>query len=451
MPATVAVLDDAAVSDLPRDHPLPLERAGDQAAPQKLFYGWLMLPLAMLVMIATSPGQTFGISFFNSQFRTAFELSQTRLSVTYLVATVIASFALPIIGGWTDRFGLKRSILVAVVAMVGACAFASQVQGVTTLLIAFVLLRTTGPGTMTLLANNTLAAWFNRRLGFASGIMQVGMAGALAVVPAGIVLLIDTFGWRGAFLALAAMVACALLPPILLFYRESPSELGQFSDGDPRCFENKPDSVVHAAGSSVHVAVWGMDLKQAMQHRAYWILLAAAAVWALIGTGLVFHLDAIFQSNGMGVRESTRAMTCLAIAMGAMQVIGGLMADRLPMRWLVSTAIGLIAVSCTMLSVGQGTTFIAAYAVYGVAQGLNTIIAATAWTRYFGRAHLGRIRGVSLTAAIAGSSVGPLMMGVSADYLGGFTPSLWLFTAMAAVIAIAGIWATPPEEEVPRL
>ena len=28
------------------------------------FYGWVMLPVAMLIQIATSPGQTFGISGF---------------------------------------------------------------------------------------------------------------------------------------------------------------------------------------------------------------------------------------------------------------------------------------------------------------------------------------------------------------------------------------------------
>jgi len=142
-------------------------------------------------------------------------------------------------------------------------------------------------------------------------------------------------------------------------------------------------------------------------------------------------------------------MTCLAIGMGTMQILGGLMADRLSLSWLLATAIGLIAVSCAMLATGQGSIYIVAYTVYGAAQGIKTIVAATAWTRYFGRAHLGKIRGISLTAAIAGSSVGPLLMGISADYLGGFTPALWLFTGMAAVISIAGFWATPPAVKRP--
>jgi len=440
MPTEVAVLDDITVEEFPRECTPVTEVTPDEAttAPSStLFYGWLMLPIAMLLMIATSPGQTFGLAFFNEKFRAAFDLSQTRLSVTYLLATVAASLAIPTIGGWVDRFGLKRSALVAVTTMAAACVFASQVQGVVTLFFAFMILRTVGPGSMTLLANNTLASWFNRRLGLASGIMQVGMAGALAVVPAGILVLIDSFGWRGAFLVIGAIVACTLMPLLLFFYRESPSELGLLPDGEPMPTGEEKDS-------SVHDAAWGMSVKEAKQHRAFWILLAAAAVWALIGTGLVFHLNAIFQSQGMSLADSARAMSCLAIGMGVMQILGGLMADRLSLNWLLATAIGLIAVSCAMLATGQGSIYIFAYTVYGVAQGIKTIVAATAWARYFGRAHLGKIRGISLTAAIAGSSVGPLLMGISADYLGGFTPALWLFTAMAIVISIAGFWATPP-------
>jgi len=276
------------------------------------------------------------------------------------------------------------------------------------------------------------------------------MAGALALVPVGIVILIDAFGWRGAFLAIGAIIACVLIPLLLFFYRQSPSEMGLLPDGDLA-----PGRGPLLSGEGQDVAsydpAWGMDVKEARQHRAFWILLAAGATWALIGTGLMFHLEAIFHSRGMGVAESARALSCLAIGMGTMQILGGLLADRLSLHWLLGLAIGLMAVSCAILATGEGGTLIVAYALYGAAQGIKTIVAATAWARYFGRAHLGKIRGISLTAAIAGSSVGPLIMGISADYLGGFTPALWLFAALATVVSITGFWATQPAVKRPTV
>lgn len=405
--------------------------------PRRFFYGWLMLPIAMGMMVATSPGQTFGFSFFNAEFRAAFDLTQTRLSATYLIATVLASLALPYIGGLTDRHGLRRSSLAALLAMAGVCVFISQIQGVLTLFVAFLLFRILGPGTLVLLANNTLARWFDRRLGMASGFMQVAMAGAMAFIPAGMLMLIDTFGWRGAYLAIAAILAGGLLPLLLVLYRESPAVVGQFADGDT--FEH--DHEVQ------RLAALGLSLDQARRHPSFWIMLAATATWALIGTGFVFHLEAIFVAVGLDKTSSARAMGFMATSMASAQLLGGLLADRIALRWLIVGAVGIIAISSSMLALGSANLLLPAFAVYGVAQGMMSIIAATGWARFFGRTHLGKIRGMSLTAAIAGSSLGPLLMAVSDDYLGGFAPSLWLFAGLAGVIAISGFWAHPPVRE----
>ncbi len=435
LPADKELLTREAVVDVLDDSKL--------AAQPKFFYGWLMLPMAMLMMVASSPGQTFGFAFFNVKFREAFDLSQTRLSAIYLVATVTASIALPFVGGLTDRFGLRRSVLAGVAAMAGVSVFMSQTQGVVTLFAGFVLFRVFGAGTMVLLANNTLATWFDRRLGLASGLMQVAMAGAMAFVPAGMVVLIDVFGWRGAYLGIAAIFAGGLLPVLAVVYRESPSRVGQFADGVRPELSGKPSEV----------GAVGLTLQQARMHRAFWILLAATATWALIGTGFFFHLEAIFQVHGLGQSSSTRAMTCMAIGMGTFQILGGLMADRVALRWLVASAVSLVAVSSVMLAIGSAAILIPSFAVFGVGQGLMSIVASTGWARYFGRAHLGKIRGMSLTAAIAGSSLGPLLMGVSDDYLGSFTAAFWAFAGLATLVAIAGLWATPPrgnDEMMPK-
>lgn len=430
--STAEVLDESA----PKAVEAEVASSEPTVAPaETFFYGWVMLPVAMLMMIATSPGQTFGFSFFNSKFREAFSLTQTQLSATYLIATVLASLALPYIGGLTDRYGLRRSALAGVAALAGASVFISQAQGVATLFLSFLLFRILGPGTLVLLANNTLARWFDRRLGLASGMMQVAMAGATAFVPVGMVVLIDSLGWRGAYLAIAAMFAVGLLPLLMVVYRESPASVGQFPDGERRTHDGVPPPVTTA----------GLTLQQARTERSFWILLAATATWALIGTGFVFHLEAIFQAQGLDQIVSARAMGFMAVGMAASQLLGGMLADRFALRWLLFAAVGFIAVSSAMLAVGVAKILIASFAVYGVAQGMMSIVASTGWARYFGRAHLGKIRGMSLTAAIAGSSLGPLIMAVSDDYLGGFGPSLWMFAALAGIVAVAGLWARPPQ------
>jgi OFA family oxalate/formate antiporter-like MFS transporter len=404
------------------------------------FYGWLMLPLATLMMVATSPGQTFGVAYFNTQFLAEFALTKTSLSVVYLVATLLAALAIPYVGGLIDRFGLRRAALCAVSAMAAACFFASQMNGLATMLLSFLALRLAGPCTLTLLANNTLAAWFDVRLGQASSLTQVAMAGVWAIVPVVFVLLIDSLGWRGAYLVLGGLMLSGLLPLLAILYRQSPSDLGQMPDG------------FRADSSHRRLPfTWGNEftLHEAMQHRSYWILVSATAMWALIGTGLIFHLPAVFESVGLDAKSSTHAVSGLALVMGATQLVAGLLADRLAMRWLLVSSMTLLTIACVLLAESQTLApLVAGYVVFGCSQGLMTIVASTAWARYFGRTHLGKIRGTSLTAAVGASAMGPVVMGVSADYLGGFAPSFWLFAAMMCGIVLLSFWATPPRDKL---
>lgn len=400
------------------------------------FYGWVILPLAIAMMLATSPGQTFGVSYFNEQFIAEFGLSNTALSSTYLAATLLAALSLTSIGSLIDRFGIRRMSLAGFFAMAGACVFASQASGLVTLFVSFLLLRMFGPGTMTLLANNTLAAWFDRRLGLASSIAQVSMAGAWGLVPMAIVALIDSVGWRGTYLVFAAILVGGFLPLVAVLLRESPREIGQVPDG----------LRFHAAKKRKSFSYGNeFTLSETMQHRSYWILLVSTAVWSLVGTGLVFHLVGVFRASGFTAQDSTGAVTSVALAMAATQVVGGVLADRLAMRWLLVVAMSLIGLGCVMIANSADIqSLVLGYGIYGCGQGIKSVIAGTAWARYFGRANLGKIRGTSLTAAVGASAVGPVVMGVSVDYLGGFSPSLWLFAAMAGVCALAGFWATPP-------
>ena len=80
----------------------------------------------------------------------------------------------------------------------------------------------------------------------------------------------------------------------------------------------------------------------------------------------------------------------------------------------------------------------------GIGQGLFWAVNNTVWVRYYGRAHLGRIRGSVAMAMVAGSSIGPFIMGATYDLFGSYQVSLNLFIALLLPLAIAALWATPP-------
>lgn len=434
------------------DSRLEAPRAADAPdSGSRYYYGWTMVPLAMAVMVASAPGQTYGFMTFNAPLRRSLALSQTEFSAIYLLATLAAAAPLSFLGRLSDQYGLKRSLLASIAAMAGVSLLASVAQNGPMLLAACFGLRLFGAGLMSLLATNTLAAWFDRRLGLACGIMQLGGAVSVALAPIALMFVIDAVGWRTTYVLIGAGLLAALWPTIALFYYERPEDLGQRLDGDaaPPAWEHSP--AARRAADAPHLRVVddanppSLNLHEVLRTRIFWLLLMSTAVWSLIATGLMFHVESLLAACSLAARHAAWATPLMAAAMAAVLLGGGMLVDRVPIRALLAAALVCVGVGCIVLAHVTGPAALAAYAVYGVGQGLMTVVGSASWAKIFGPAHLGHIRGTAMTVGIACSALGPLVMGASADYLGGFDPSLWLFATVAAAVAAAGALTAPAD------
>jgi len=394
-------------------------------------YAWVMLPLAMLMQIGTSPGQTFGVSLFNEPIRQSLGLSQSGLSGAYMIASLLAAVPLMTIGRRMDRHGLRWVTLV-LVAMVGvACLAISRATGLVGLTIGFFLLRSFGQGGLSLAASNTLGMWFVRRLGLAAGICGVGMSAAIAVTPLAYHELIARFGWRTAYVAISGYTLLGLLPLLIFFYRDNP-DIDQ--DG-----EESSDDLEAFGGPS-------FDLREAMRTPAYWIVAGCTAMIGLISTGVTFSLVSLFAERDFTAAQAATIFPTVALAMAAFQIQGGLLADRMPLHWLVAIAMGSFGTGVFLICNGE-TMFAAhaAMAFMGAGQGLMAVTGNTLWPRYFGRRHLGAIRSSVWTATVAACSAGPFIMGFTFDWIGGYEPSLLFFAILALISCVAAAgWAGPP-------
>ncbi|NKB67671.1 MAG: MFS transporter [Candidatus Latescibacteria bacterium] len=401
------------------------------------FYGWLMLPAAMLVSICTSPGQTFGIAVFNPYLRQALDLSSSQLSGAYMAGTMLASLPLTYVGALMDRYGPRRT-LVGVVFLFGlTCVGVSQVSGLFTLFLAFFFLRFLGQGAMSMLARNALAMWFHRRLGLASGLSNLGMAAALGAIPALNIALIESFDWRGAYAILGVSVWFLLFPLLAFVFRDRPEDMGQVPDGGHRPQTGPTDR----AGSGEH----SFTLPQALRSRTYWIAVCCMASWSMSGTGVQFHIVSIFADRGLEAGAVAKMFSIYAVIIAACRVLGGLLADRFALHWLISAALACQGGGLIALNTVAAEWLLLVYPVFS-ALGSSLLMSAgeTLWVRYFGRRHLGKIRGSVTTIGVAASGVGPFIMGMAYDILGGFTQVLWACAGLAGVLAVLALAAKPP-------
>ena len=343
------------------------------------FYGWLMLPVVMITLVATSPGQTFGVSVFNPYIRRVLNLSHSEISGAYMLGTFLASLPMIYVGALMDRYGLRRTLTGVVILFGFACVGISQASGLVTVFFSFLFLRMLGQGAMELLAHNALAMWFHNRLGLAAGLVSVTGGLVMGLVPTFNLWLIQLVDWRWAYALLGMMVWAALLPLLIVFFRNRPEEVGQVVDGV------LPDEGV-SVDVSRDIENRGFRLSEAFRTRAYWIMAVSMALPSMIITGIHFHVVQIYLDSGLTEADAATMFTISAVSYALFMFTGGVLADRLPLNILLAVATaGLSGTILTLLHVSSVWTSQIFAGMMGIGQGMLAAVSALLWSCAFGK------------------------------------------------------------------
>ena len=408
---------------------------------QRFFYGWAMLAVAGLALFASGPGQSHTFSVFIGPIGESLGVSTTAVSSAYGLATLVAAFGLPYLGRLVDRLGV-RPVLIAVASLFGLAQIAfGAVGGMAALALGFAVLRFLGQGSLMLCSANLVAHWFSRKRGFALSLLGLGFAATMAAHPPLAQWLIDTVGWREAWLWLGLLTWLLLLPPILFLVQSRPEDLGLQPDGAP------PARTDDDTGRAADV---GMSAGEALRTVAFWVVALSLATLSMLVTGLFFHQVAIFESLGLSAQLAASIFPISAITMILTTPVIGRALDRLPTRPMF--ACGMLTMSLVLVAL----TFVqdlSSAIVYAVLFGINNAVIHShmnfLWPRFFGRRHLGSIQGTAQTIGVIGASLGPLPFGAAFDLFGSYAGALWLFAFQPVLCAVAILLMRPPRLETP--
>ncbi|MDJ0755357.1 MAG: MFS transporter [Ardenticatenaceae bacterium] len=404
----------------------------------KFFYGWVMLGIATVGSMMTTPGQTAGVSLFTPSFEAALGLSRTQQTGAYAMGTFLASLAMTYVGAQMDRFGIRRVMGVVVVLFGIACVYTGFVSGFWTLFIAFLFLRMLGQGSLSLLSQNTVAMWFDRRLGLVQGFVNVGFSLAAAGMPVLVFTLIDRFGWRLTYPILGGIVVAVLLPLILFFYINRPEEINQRRDGAALGAVLSPQEEQAMNGGD-------FTLAEALRTPAYWIIAGMIFAVSMIVTGVTFNALFFFGDAGLTEGQIATVLATIGLTQAVAQIFAGWLADLISLRWLAFVNMCGQTLAMGILLQVDSMWMAMAYAVTaGLFISLHAGIIGPLFARYYGLSHLGKIRGSIFTATVAGSSGGPFVMGALFDWTGSYTPSIVIFMGIYALFVVLTPFARKP-------
>ncbi|MDF1720654.1 MAG: MFS transporter [Minwuia sp.] len=403
------------------------------------FYGWVMLGVAALVLLASGPGQSHTISVFVSVLVEDMGISATAVSFAYGFATLAAAFLLPFVGRQVDRHGMRKTALVITVLFTLACFAFSRVTGTVIsifgifeiaiwLTLGFGMLRFLGQGALLLNAVNLISQWFSAKRGFAMGLMMLGFAGSMAIHPPLAQWLIDNGDWRSAYIWLGVITAVLLLPGLLVLVFNKPEDLGLLPDGA------KADA---QAGDAPKAAEFGLTISEAVRTPTFYLVAIGLFCFAMLVTMLHLFQISIFEAQGLTRELAARIFPVSAVAMVICMPLLGRMLDRFRTEWVFAG--GLLVMAAALIAAGNVTDLTSGL-IYGVIFGINNAVSMTffgfMWPRYFGRRYIGSIQGTGQMIGVVGASLGPLPLGIAYDLTGDYTVTLMAFAAMPLIAMV---------------
>ena len=261
--------------------------------------------------------------------------------------------------------------------------------------------------------------------------------------------MIDTGGWRSAFLILAGIVLGVLVPMTALFQRRCPEDVGQFPDGIIPDFGGTLQSQPEASRKdppSAHLSEqW--TLRAALCTRAFWWMCLNNFSVGFVLNMLVVHQAAHVVDSGYSTTLAAFLVGLVGLLRSGGGVLFGLLSDRMGREfgYTLGGIAALVGVFFFLL-VRDTASFWMLYLFmifFGLGSGSSGPIIAAATSDLFPGNSLGRIIGTLSMGWGFGGALGAYLGGYFYDQLGNYTVPFILVLVIIS-LGFLGIWMAAP-------
>ncbi|MYD64985.1 MAG: MFS transporter [Chloroflexi bacterium] len=417
-----------------------------------MFWGWWIVGGAVVgQFVAMGAGNTIAGVFLRPMTE---DLGWTAAEFTLgaSAALLLGGVAGFVIGPLVDRHGARPLMLVGAVLYLSAFLAMSRVQelwqfialSVATSGIGFSLV---GP----LVANVTVAKWFVVRRGWAVALGSSGVSFAGLIMPVTMTGVVDAVGWRDAYAALAVAIFVVIVP-VALIMRRRPEDYGVLPDGlDP---EAAADVDARAAEAQARDAVNSYTRGEAVRTPAIWLLMVGYGLNMLALTGVLVHAIPFMTDHGFARGEAALAVAVNGGANLSSKFVWGFFLQRVHVRYLGAGALCISAAGVALMLMAAPAAALpllfVAFFCWGFGFGGTVPLSEFIFAKYFGRVHIGAIRGLGQPFTILLGAAGPIVAGLYVDAFGSYEGVFVAFALVYLVGALLILVSTePPPKEAP--
>jgi MFS family permease len=389
-----------------------------------------LLLAGAFVTFAVGAACMHSYTVFLVAFIEAFGWTRAESSIAYSVSQMISGATSPLVGILVDRLGPRRLVLIGGCLLAVGLIASSFADALWQIIMLYGVIMTLGANCLGLVVFvPILSRRFVRNRGMAVSVVQSANGFARAFSAPLSQLLIDTWGWRGAYLAQGGFMAAAFLPLAALF--------------------NSTDSQRMATGAGRAASGW--TLRRAIRTPHFWLLFLV-----YVFTGLGSFLVALHQLAFAVTVGFDKLYAAEVLGLGAFLslpgvIITGTLSDYVgrELSAVVTYGTSIFGVICAMLitSPDQHLLLWLHSCFFGLTWGARGPAITAKTADLFPGPQLGTILGVITIGTGIGSASGSWLAGWSFDITGSYQVAFALSIFFYACGGVA-FWALrrPPAE-----
>ncbi|MBI4328692.1 MAG: MFS transporter, partial [Chloroflexi bacterium] len=372
--------------------------------------------------------------------------SRGATSFVALVRSVMPVIVAPFLGRFVDRkHGPRTIVAVGAVAAGLSLMLVSQVRELWQFYLFFGVMWGAASVSMggALVGPAVISKWFIRMRGRAIALGNMGYsAGGVVVVPM-VAFFLSAFGWRNAWVLTGLVVMGVVAPLAFFFMWRRPEDMGLRPDGDPPEAPARGD--IGGPRASAASEERSFTVREAVRQGSFWLMIATVSFATFANPPILFHQVAYMEDKGFSLGTAATVATVMAVFAALAKPAWGLLAERFPTRYLMTGCFSLAGLAVFLLVTGRSEIQLYAYAIsHGATMGGMVTLFDITWATYFGREHLGAIRGVTTPLTTWISGVSTLLGGLAFDALGSYDLIFTVFAVFWLTAAGVALLAKPP-------
>jgi predicted MFS family arabinose efflux permease len=387
-----------------------------QASSEWRNYWQLVFASGLGYAVTSIPAASLGA--YIEPLEKSFGWSRSDVTTGLILYALLGVICQPFVGRMIDLWGPRR-IALAGLALSGItfAMFGSANGSVIGWIGLWVIFSLSAQMILPMVWAATVASEFEAGRGLALAVMFSGSALTAAFAPSASTLLIETYGWRTAYVVMGLAPATVALIFCWLF------------------LYGRHDRLRLRTTASDAAPMTGATTREGLKSPTFYKMLFATVISYTLMIGMLVHLIPIMSSSGLTRDQAALVAGSIGFSTVAGKLICGVLVNRLPGNLIAGTMLALPIVTALLLMMPSASLLqrTAAASCLGMSLGAQTKMLAYLTSRHFGMLAFGTIFGIISIGLTIATGVGPFLASLMFDLTGSYRLMLTVAIPLSAI------------------